>query len=192
MILSLCPGLLHSSIRWDVVNCQFFENCRWFFVIGCVLQWMLKLVHLWMMMLQGLLHHLTMLLFQFFCCFMLLVICYICFVVSESLGSFFGDGRFCCRNVMWRRKISASFWTGSMWVTREPLLRNKAVFMLFLVEQFLHNVIWSAGNHGGFVSTDQYVWNGASHVQAIASKMLSLKVTFMCSAWLWLFIFCSL
>jgi hypothetical protein len=50
---------------------------------------------------------------------------------------------------MWRRKISASFWTGSMWVTREPLLRNKGVSILFLVEQFLHNVIWSAGNHGG-------------------------------------------
>ncbi len=64
---------------------------------------------------------------------------------------FCGVGGFCCRNVMWRRKISASFWTGSMWVTREPLLRNKAVFVLFLVEQFLHNVIWSAGNHGGCV-----------------------------------------
>lgn len=35
------------------------------------------------------------------------------------------------------------------------------------------------------VSADQYAWNGASHVQATASKMLSLKVTFMCcSAWL--------
>ncbi len=80
---------------------------------------------------------------------MLSAICYICFVVSESCGSFFGVWGFCCRNVMWRRKISASFWTGSMWVTREPLLRNKGVFILFLVEQFLHNVIWSAGNHGG-------------------------------------------
>lgn len=62
-----------------------------------------------------------------------------------------------------------------MWVTREPLLRNKAGFMLFLVEQFLHNVIWSAGNHGGFVSTDQYVWNGASHV----SRLLPAR----CSHW---------
>lgn len=35
------------------------------------------------------------------------------------------------------------------------------------------------------VSTDQYVWNEASHVQATASKMLSLTVTFMCcSVWL--------
>jgi large subunit ribosomal protein L9e len=31
----------------QVRYCQLsFENCRWFLVIGCILQWMLKPVHL--------------------------------------------------------------------------------------------------------------------------------------------------